>query len=268
MVEKEQGSTFDERYVVSLDVFEGPLDLLLHLINRHKLDIFDIPISFITSKYLEYLDLMKELNLNLASEYLEMAAHLTYMKSRMMLPIDPSDDVENLEIEQGPDPREELVRQLLEYQKYKLAAEELSNIPRMGRDTFARGLHEAFEPDQEIASPGLFSLMEALKHVLDRIGDDSVVAGEISITRLTVSTRIHQILDQMRVRKRMPFIELFDDHVTRSDVVVTFLAILEMTKLGLTKIHQASPETEIHITSLAEEIDANKVLAENYTEEE
>ena len=250
----------DERYVVQLEIFEGPLDLLLALIRKHELDIFDIPIAFVTRKYLEYLDLMRELNLNLASEYLEMAAQLAYIKSRSMLPVDETDEDDG-PLDEGPDPREELVRQLLEYQKYKVAAQTLADIPRYGRDTFGKGVPEDLTPEEgDLVSPGLFALMEALQKVFDRV-EGGPSGTEISVTRLSVSARIHQVFDQLRERRRMPFLELFDDDVTRSDVVVTFLAILEMTKLGLSKLHQAGPGTEIHITATADEEDFAQALA-------
>ena len=251
----------DERYLVNLDVFEGPLDLLLHLIRKHELDIFDIPIAFVTRKYLEYLDLMQEINLNLAAEYLEMAAQLAYIKSRMMLPKDDSADEDGLDLEEGPDPRDELVRQLLEYQKYKVAADELLSLPQNGRDTFMRNAPPVEEGERELVSPGLFALMEALQKVFDRV-EGSQGSSEISVTRISVSARIHQVLDLLRRRKKMPFLELFLDHVTRADVVVTFLAILEMTKLGMTKIHQAAPGAEIHIAASADIDDAARVLEE------
>ena len=249
----------DGQYVVSLRVFEGPLDMLLYLIRKHELDIFDIPIGFITQKYLEYLNLMQELNLDLASEFIEMAAQLAYIKSRMMLPADPNAE-EDAGDELGVDPREELVRALLEYQKYKTAAEALAAMPRAGRDTFTPP-PTALPDDRDLAPPGLFALMEALQKVLDRVGagDDT---REISVTRISVSARISQIYDALRLRRRMPFLELFDGYATRGDVVITFLAILEMTKLGLTQLHQAGPDTEIHITAAADEDVATKIIAE------
>ncbi len=253
--------TGDERYVVQLDIFEGPLDLLLALIRKHELDIFDIPISFVTKKYLEYLDVMKELNLNLASEYLEMAAQLTFIKSRTMLPVDES-QTDDMEFDEGPDPREELVRQLLEYQKYKIAAQDLASLPRHGRDTFGRGAAEDLPHEEgDLASPGLFALMEALQKVFDRV-TDGPNDEEISVTRLSISARIHQVYDLLKERKRMPFLDLFEEHVTRSDVVVSFLAILEMTRLGITKLHQAGPGTEIHITATVEDEEVDRVLSD------
>jgi segregation and condensation protein A len=249
----------DGQYVVSLQVFEGPLDMLLYLIRKHELDIFDIPIAFITQKYLEYLNLMQELNLDLASEFIEMAAQLTYIKSRMMLPPDPNAE-EDAGLEPGPDPREELVRALLEYQKYKTAAEALAALPQAGRDTFTPP-QTLLPEERDLAPPGLFALMEALQTVFSRVGAGDGTR-EISVTRLSVSARIAQIYDALRLRKRMPFLELFEGYATRGDVVITFLAILEMTKLGLTRLHQAGPETEIHISAAAEEDVAAKIIAD------
>jgi segregation and condensation protein A len=264
-VSEESIRAVDGQYVVTLQVFEGPLDMLLHLIRKHELDIFDIPIGFITQKYLEYLDLMQEMNLDLASEFIEMAAQLAYIKSRMMLPADPSAEADDAAGELGPDPREELVRALLEYQKYKTAAEQLAGLPQAGRDMFTPP-SKPLEEERDLAPPGLFALMEALQQVFARVGEDDG-SREISVTRISISARIHQIYDTLRGRKRMPFLELFEGHATRSDVVVTFLAILEMTKLGLTRLHQAGPDTEIHITAAAEEADTVRILPDSDVEE-
>ena len=251
----------NERYIVSLDMYEGPLDLLLELIRKHELDILNIPIAFITEKYLEYLDLMKGININLASEYLEMAAKLIYIKSRMMLPEENMDLTDELDGDDGPDPREDLIRQLLEYQKYKTAAKQLFDLHQQGRDTFVKGSCETVDKDEQgIASPGLFSLMQALQTVFDRLKDSNETISEISITRISISTRIQQVLEALRSRKRMPFLDLFKGSATRTDVVVTFLALLEMSKLGLTILHQAAPGTEIHVKITESEIDAEKLL--------
>lgn len=260
--------TGDERYVVQLEIFEGPLDLLLALIRKHELDIFDIPIAFVTRKYLEYLDLMRELDLNLASEYLEMAAQLAYIKSRSMLPTSEGEE-DDIMGDDGPDPREELVRQLLEYQKYKVAAESLADLPRHGRDTFGRGSDQDLPLEEgDLVSPGLFALMEALQKVFDRVDAGGPSGSEISVTRLSVAARIHQVFDMLKERNRMPFLDLFEAVVTRSDVVVTFLAILEMTRLGLSKLHQAGPGAEIHITASARDEDLARALADADLEDE
>ena len=254
----------DERYVVSLEVFEGPLDLLLHLIRKHEIDVFDIPISFITTKYLEHIDAMQSLDLDQASEYLEMAATLVFIKSRMMVPSSDEGDEELVPPQEGPDPREELVRQLLEYQKYKDAAEKIAGLPRRGRDTFPSGA--TVEPDGEakLASPGLYALLEALKRVLERVGESNET--EISVTRMSVSARIHQLVDALRASSRIAFLELFERDRTRGDVVVTFLAVLEMTRLGLTRVHQTGPMAEIYIGATESIEDSERVLARNEVE--
>lgn len=265
MSEKEPIRAVDGQYVVSLQVFEGPLDMLLHLIRIHEIDIFNIPIGFLTQKYLEYLDLMKEMNLDLASEFVETAAWLTYIKSRMMLPPDPNAQADDGAGEPGPDPREELVRVLLEYQKYKTAAEEIARLPQAGRDTFTPPPRPV-EEERDLAPPGLFALMEALREVLSRAGPDDA-AREISVTQITIRARILQIHDVLRVRRRVPFLELFEGHATRSAIVITFLAILEMTRINLTRLHQAGPDAEIHVSAAAEEVDAQRILSENTLEE-
>lgn len=252
----EQLST-DQRYIVKLDVFEGPLDLLLHLIQKHEIDIFDIPMAFVTQRYLEYLDLMREMNLDLASEYLEMAATLILIKSRMLLPTPPAEDDTGTD-DDGLDPREELVRRLLEYQKFKTAADELSARPLLGRDTFPRGRSEVVtEEDRGLASPGLFALVEAFQKVLARKKPAHV--HEVTVARISLSARMHELLDALRRRATLMFGELFDEDMTRADLVVTFLALLELTKLGVLAIHQADTHSEIHLRAtdkllLAEEL--------------
>jgi len=263
--EQQTGSPPDDRYVVTLEMFEGPLDLLLHLIRRHEIDIFDIPIAFITKKYLEYLDVMRELNLDLAAEYLEMAATLAAIKARMLLPV-PEVEEEDIAYEEGPDPREELVRQLLEYQKYKTAAEELATRPLLGRDTFPTGALTAAAGEPDLANPGLFALLEALQQVFERIDEDPT--AEITVTRISVSARIHQIIDMLHRARRLQFLELFDEHATRGDVVVTFLAILEITRLGITRVYQAGVHGEIYVTATADPEETEKILSEHRLEVE
>ncbi|MDD5308101.1 MAG: segregation/condensation protein A [Deltaproteobacteria bacterium] len=247
----------DQKYTVKLDVFEGPLDLLLHLIRKHELDIFDIPIAFITSKYVEYIDRMKELNLDLAAEYLDMAATLVLIKSRMLLPTPPEEAIEDMD--PGPDPREELVRRLLEYQKYKTAAEQIAALPQLGRDTFPRGAAEAVSVDQELQAPGLFALLDAFQDALRRAKIDPT--QEISVTRISVSARIIELLDVLRRRPNATFAELFDTEASRSELVVTFLALLEMTRLKLTRLHQAGTHGDIHVVAAASPEEAERVLA-------
>ena len=254
----------DQLYVVKLDGFEGPLDLLLHLISKHEIDIYDIPISFITKEYLKYLDMMRVLNLDLASDYLEMAATLALIKSKTLVPNEPSGDVEDPEV--GPDPREELVKRLLEYQKYKTAAEELASRPMLGRDTFARGMYEDFNDDRGIASPGLFALIEAFQKMVTTAKVES--SHQVTIARISISDRINEIVDLLRVRRRIGFMELFEAQHARGQMVITFIAMLEMAKLGLTRIHQTSAEGDIYILATESIDDSIEELTKNLDEED
>jgi segregation and condensation protein A len=235
----------DTQYVVALPAFEGPLDLLLHLIQKHELDILDIPVSFITEKYLEYITLMQELSIDVASEYLVMAATLAHIKSKSLLPAPPPGQEDELE-EDGLDPRGELIRRLLEYQKYKQAAAELNERGALGRDVFMRG---AKEPEAEGPAPlariEVWHLLDAFAKVLSRAKVD--LDHEVSFDRMTVTERITQICDRLSGRTSCRFEELFDGQRTRFDLIITFLALLEMTRLKMTRLFQADPLSEIFI---------------------
>ncbi len=221
---------------LELPGFEGPFDLLLHLIHEHELDILNIPVAFITDKYLQYLSLMQELNIDVASEYLVMAATLAHMKSRMLLPSPPADDDEE-GAETELDLRADLIRRLLEYQKYKQVAEELANRSVLGRDVFTRGSNpEALEGPAPLASVGMFKLLEAFQRILARA--NTVLDHQIEFERLSITDRINQLVDRLRLEGRVAFDDLFEGQRTRAELIVTFLALLEMTRLRLTNIHQ------------------------------
>jgi len=223
-----------DSYRVKLEVFEGPMDLLLHLIRKNEIDIYDIPIALVTRQYLEYLELMKMLNLDIAGEFLVMASELMYIKSRMLLP-----ERESEEEEEGVDPRDELVRRLLEYQQYKEAAEKLREYPLLGRDVFTRkassGEWVEVSGDQ-LAPVSLFSLVDAFRKMLDRAGPDEV---EVIADGISVRERIVQLIDRLKGVKSITFEELFEGDRTRRQLVVTFLALLEMVRLAVVKVHQA-----------------------------
>ncbi len=236
----------DAAFRIELPNFEGPLDLLLHLIKKHELDILDLPISFVTERYLDYLNMMRELDLDVASEYLLMAATLAHIKSKMLLPPSPLDEVEEQdEIFQG-DPRAELIRRLLEYQKYRAAAEELGARPLEGRDVFQRGMPapEAQGP-APLAQVDLFKLLDAFQAILKRV--KGRVALEVTAEAITIHERITQLVDILRVKRSCTFEELFEAVQTRYEVVVTFLALLEMTRMHLARIYQADPGSPLHI---------------------
>ncbi|HKE16136.1 MAG TPA: segregation/condensation protein A [Kofleriaceae bacterium] len=240
-------------YRVQLDVFEGPLDLLLHLVKKHELDIFDIPIAFITEKYLAYLDLMTSLNLDVAGEYLLMAATLAHIKSRELLPAPPpgTSDEEEADQAEEEDPRQELIRRLLEYQKYKEAAESLGQRPVVGRNVWTRGapqedvLAENVDPDVRppLKEIPVIALVEALDRALSRA--KIRLSHEVSVDRLSVSERINQLADRLEREGSFTFQSCFRFLVqemsmaqARHEAVVTFLAVLEMARLGLIRVWQ------------------------------
>jgi segregation and condensation protein A len=222
-------------YPVRLQHFEGPLDLLLHLIKKNELNIYDIPITTITTQYLEYLNVMQELNLDLVGEFLVMAATLIHIKSRTLLPRpDPTQD------DPAEDPREALVRRLLEHQKFKAAAEllhekEIQRSAQWGRPDghIADVVGEAPEPEVEV---DLFSLMAAFRQVLDRLKDRPMTY--LPAEQMPIETRIEQLLHRLSETEACGFEDLFEDVQTKPGVVVTFLALLEMIRLKLIRVFQ------------------------------
>ena len=260
-------------YQVELGVFEGPLDLLLHLVQKHELDIFDIPISFITERYLAYLDLMKGLNLDVAGEYLLMAATLAYIKSRELLPTpDPNDDLGE-DGEEEVDPRQDLVRRLLEYQKYKAVSLELADRPIVGRNVWTRGvpreeaLAEDIDPDilAPLADFPVFKLLEAFNGVLEQARIK--IAHKVNVDRLSVSDRINELADRLESEGSFSFRSCFSflvkdievaAEVVRHEAVVTFLALLEMAKLGLIRMSQPPQEVpgedDIYISATSDNL--------------
>ena len=236
----------DRTFRIELPLFEGPLDLLLHLIRKHELDILDLPISFVTERYLEYLALMQQFDLDVASEYLLMAATLAHIKSRMMLPAPPPELEEDLGEEELLDPRAELIRRLLEYQKYKEAAEQLGARSVVGRDVFGRGI-AAVSVDEPTAlkEVGLFALLDAFENVLRKVQGRLVF--EISAERITINERISQITDVLRNKRICAFNELFSGILTRYELVVTFLAVLEMAKMRIARVFQTDHDSPIYL---------------------
>jgi segregation and condensation protein A len=198
----------------------------------------------VTQRYLEYLKLMRDINLDVASEYLLMAATLAHIKSRELLP--PSDEEQAEEEEAERDPRAELIARLLEYQKYKAVGEELGDRSVLGRDVFLRGSPPPPpEGPTPLAEVGLFKLLDAFEHVLHRVRGR--VALEITSEGMSVQERMTQLIDSLRERERCSFEELFDGDRTRSQVVVTLLALLEMAKLHIVRVYQADASEPIHL---------------------
>jgi segregation and condensation protein A len=229
-----------DAFKLTLPNFEGPLDLLLHLIREHKLDILDIPIALITERYIAHITRMKEINLDIAGEFLVMASTLLHLKSRMLLPREQLPEGQADAEENQPDPRAELVRRLLEYQKYKEAAEQLHHNDLLDRDVFPRRVRVdrvPLDPEevgyQEIS---VFKLIEALDRVLKTL--EPKFQHEVVRDRLSLSDAIHKLAEKLKSGERVAFIALFDGARTRSQVIVTFLAVLEMCKLKLIRVFQ------------------------------
>ena len=225
---------------VFLEAFEGPLDLLLYLIRRQNLDILDIPIAEITRQYMRYIDLMRELQLELAGEYLLMAATLAEIKSRMLLPRPGG------VAEEEADPRAELVRRLQEYERFKVAAQDIEELPRVDRDTFAASA-ELVERRvvRMLPEVTLQEMLVALKDVMQRA--DMFAHHHVSRERLSVRQRMSDVLGALASQAFVEFTQLFRPAEGRMGVTVTFSAILELLREGLIEIVQAEPYAPIHV---------------------
>ncbi len=222
-------------YEVKLDAFTGPLDLLLHLIRKHEVNIYDIPISLVTKQYLEYINIMKELNLSFAGEFLVMAATLIQIKSRMLLPQEVEDPTED---EEGEDPRSELVRRLVEYQQFKDVAGQLTEQEKIWRDMFQREpVHVAQVREVLLDDVNMYDLLGALQEVLVRTEVQTFV--DITPDTVTVQERINGIVERLEETPTITFSSLFDDVTTRLMVIVTFLALLELVRMNLVRIFQS-----------------------------
>jgi segregation and condensation protein A len=218
-------------YNVKLDIFEGPLDLLVHLIRKNEMDIYDIPIAVITAQYLEYLDLMKELNINIAGNFLVMAATLIHIKSRMLLPRPPEDEEEE-------DPRLELTRPLLEYLKLKEAAERLGQRPLLYRDVFTRDfLAKEMEGKEEgMLRVGLFELIAAVRKMLLERKESAFT--DLPSPLIPIENKMEEILTKLKQLGKILLEELLPGHITREEIIVAFLALLELARQHKIIIYQ------------------------------
>ena len=244
-----------DAFRIALPNFEGPLDLLLHLIREHKVDIHDIPIAHITEKYLEHLELMKEINLDIAGEFLVMAATLLHLKSRMLLPREEA--AAAAEGADAPvdtlDPRAELVRRLLEYQKYRHAAEQLAKNDLLDREVFARKVtHEEVPLDPGevgLKEVSVYKLIEALDRVLANL--DPKKQHEVTREHLSMSDAMQAVAAKLGPVGSEPtsFMSLFEGQRVRGRIVMTFLALLEMCKMRLVRVFQNEGLDDIFITA-------------------
>lgn len=220
-------------YEVKVGTFEGPLELLLHLIKKNEIDICDIPIVLITKQYLETIDLMQSLDLSLAGEFLVMAATLILIKSKMLLPAPSVEDVEE------DDPRVDLVMRLLEYQRFKAASEQFEERESLWRDIYARGYTQApaLLPEEiPISDLNVYDLVSALNTLLAKNPDPFVI--ELTMETLTVKDKMQYILDEMVFVDTLLFESLFTGTFSRHGIIVTFLALLEVIRLGLVRVLQ------------------------------
>jgi segregation and condensation protein A len=233
---------------VQLEIFEGPLDLLLYLVKKEEVDIYEVNLTKIASQFIEYVELMKELDLDIAGEFLVMAATLIYIKSRELLPKNQQTEVPEEEDEE--DPRWELIRQLVEYKKFKDAAARLQERELLQEQIYARipGRPDfAVEPSTVRAEVSIFDLVNAVNSILKRYGQRQQTR-DVFEERWTVSEKIEMVASLIRERSRVRFTELFEDAATRVEVIVTFLAVLELIRLKQLRIEQPEPFAEIEIS--------------------
>jgi len=242
----------DTDYKVRLEVFEGPLDLLLYLIKKDEIDIYEISIERITQQYLEFLDAFQTLNIELAGEFIVMAANLLYIKSRTLLPKDQQPAEEDAEED---DPRWELIRQLIEYKKFKEVAVQLRTREALSENLFPRAPDKPdLQPDAKlmVGEVGIFDLIRAFQNILKRL-DQPEDLREIFEENFTVSDKIDHILGATTGGERISFERLFDRVASRSEVVVTFLALLELIRLKQLRVYQESAFSEIQLERLVTE---------------
>ncbi len=251
---KNQEFNFDpkesgEPCLVKLQLFEGPLDLLLHLIKKNEVDIYDIPVAKITEQYLEYLDFMKELNLHVVGEYLVIAAELGLIKSRMLLPKSV------VEEEEGEDPRAELVRRLVEYQRYKEAADDLWTTDILGRDVHKREINEAdrmVNEEVEMLPVDLWALIEAFRDFYERRSEAWKNDISYTVEHISVEDKMAELIYKLKSRENMSFQDVINDCETKLEYVVCFLALLELIRSDSVQVYQEGPYGMIQLSYTGE----------------
>ena len=254
------------RYNVRLDAFEGPLDLLLHLVKSNEVDIYHLPISTITDQYLEYLDLLEEMNLDVAGEYLVMAATLMYLKSRLLLPVEEEED------EDEDDPAVDLVRQLAEYKRYREASDELRDRALLDRDVFRRPASPPASDDRK-GTPGedapgfadveLGDLFEALRRTLLRAAARK--PHTLEPEQFSVADAVRTLVDRLRGTERMEFGLLFPEGSARGYIIATFIGLLELMKMDIIDAEQDGDRGAIYLRLTSKDFDDSLVqLVETY----
>lgn len=244
-------SVSQNNYRVSFELFEGPLDLLLHLIKKNHMEITNIPVAIMLDEYMMYLDMIRELDIDVAGEFILMASELTHIKSRMLVP--HSDEEED----EGPDPRGDLITRLKEYQKYKIAASLIGKRPLLGWDFFRKDLVAPVDKNKIDIEPDtlqvdVFHLLSAFGEVLKKAPKDRV--HEVVSEKVSITEKIYQIVEQLKTQDSFLFVELFGNEQTRYGLVLTFLAILEMARLRMIRIFQAERFEPIRVQRVMEEL--------------
>jgi segregation and condensation protein A len=239
-------------YEVKLEIFQGPLDLLIHLIRKNEVDIFDIPIATITDQYLEYLELMKALNITLAGDFLVMASTLIHIKSKMLLP--------GLDTEDEEDPRIEITRPLMEYLRLKEVAGELSERDLLDRDVFSRHLSVEYrahllENEEPLLEVNLFQLVDAFKKIIEENLPGASL--EVQVEKWSIKDKTTIIMERLKQNGLIFFRDLFQGNKTVSEFVITFLALLELVHMGLVRIFQPDQDKDIRLEGLFEETEDN-----------
>jgi segregation and condensation protein A len=239
-----------ETCLVKVQAFEGPLDLLLHLIKKHEINIYDIPMALITQQYLEYLNMMKQLNLEIVGDYLIIAAELGHIKSKMLLP-KPDDDDETEE----DDPRADLVRRLIEYQRYQDAAEQLSRLETLERNVFTRAYDDGTADNaSQLLKVDLWSLIDSLREVFKRRNLNISEGIQFDIEVVTLDERIREVTSMLISRKEMKFQDLFRTNASRLELIITFLAILELIRTQTISAYQEYPFGPIKLAYAGEAV--------------
>ncbi len=237
----------NQDYRINVEVFEGPLDLLMHLIKKNDLDIYDIPIAFVLEEYMKYLDTIKDLDIDLAGEFLLMAAELAHIKSRLLLPEEPAGE------EEEGDPRADLVKRLLEYQQFKQASEELTKRTMLGREVFVPLAPERVEaPSDGPIEGNVYDLVEAFSRILKRVPAEAY--HEVAVDRISINDRIYQIVGLIKKGATVTISELLPERLTRFDVVITFIALLEMCRLRMIKLYQSETFGQIYLQGTMEDV--------------
>lgn len=244
------GTRFMAEYKVQFEVFEGPLDLLLYLIKKEEVDIYEVNLTKLATQFIEYVELMRQFDLEVAGEFLVMASTLMYIKSRELLPVEQQAVVEEGE-EKGEDPRWELIRQLVEYKKFKDAAAQLQVLEVRQENVFPRVPGKIEFPAEEVAvkpEAGIFDLLNAVNGILKRFTEKAASTREIYEDKWTVSEKIEFVLTLIAERGSVKFSELFEQAANRAEVVCTFLALLELIRLKQLACVQPEPFAEIEIS--------------------